>query len=592
MHIPPDDGAGQQGSRRRDRGTSASVSGRQVATRSPLDRHDDGSDSDGQPAGPPVFAPDYDSRRPDSAQRSGVSGAHTAPPSWYGSAADGAAGKGPVHGYPPVPGQPPPMYPPGQFAAWNRGVGRHRPPAQDGGDSAGQPGWQAARLAAEGGAGTSGYYNRDITPGAEPGYSTLAVSDPAADVTSTQTWRAVEDGRATGTWTAPARPDSEPGTPGSAPARSAIAPGRTSAEPARPSARLGSTSRGSPVLRSDDGPGLHGSTDLDAATGLRGSTYLDAATGLHGRPGLDTATGLDSTPDQDGTQGRDGRQTRQAAGQRSAQAGQRAHGVPASSPRRLARSHGGAHTGPLGLRRPGRSRPSSVRVAMICALLLVLAAAAALSYAVLRTSARPKALVEPSAKASTTASASPTASLGPYGHIASRSSDPEPLTVAQLYPVSFAAGTATVTRTASNLSTNCDSNVDGANIQAAITTSGCSQVVRATYLSPAEGLMGTIGVLNLRTASAAKTAVQSADASDFISQLTGPSGPTHKIGQGTGIEQAAAKGHYLILIWAEFTDLRKPKNAAQTAQIENFMTELLDNTANISLSNRMLTGSP
>lgn len=229
---------------------------------------------------------------------------------------------------------------------------------------------------------------------------------------------------------------------------------------------------------------------------------------------------------------------------------------------------------------------------MICALLLVLAAAAALSYAVLRTSARPKALVEPSAKASTTASASPTASLGPYGHIASRSSDPEPLTVAQLYPVSFAAGTATVTRTASNLSTNCDSNVDGANIQAAITTSGCSQVVRATYLSPAEGLMGTIGVLNLRTASAAKTAVQSADASDFISQLTGPSGPTHKIGQGTGIEQAAAKGHYLILIWAEFTDLRKPKNAAQTAQIENFMTELLDNTANISLSNRMLTGSP
>ena len=38
----------------------------------------------------------------------------------------------------------------------------------------------------------------------------LAVSDPAADVTSTQTWRAVEDGRATGIWTAPARPDADP----------------------------------------------------------------------------------------------------------------------------------------------------------------------------------------------------------------------------------------------------------------------------------------------------------------------------------------------------------------------------------------------
>ncbi len=32
----------------------------------------------------------------------------------------------------------------------------------------------------------------------------LAVSDPAADVTSTQTWQAVGDGRATGTWAAPA----------------------------------------------------------------------------------------------------------------------------------------------------------------------------------------------------------------------------------------------------------------------------------------------------------------------------------------------------------------------------------------------------
>ena len=104
--------------------------------------------------------------------------------------------------------------------------------------------------------------------------------------------------------------------------------------------------------------------------------------------------------------------------------------------------------------------------------------------------------------------------------------------------------------------------------------------------------MGTIGVLNLSTAKAATTVARAADANDFISQLAGPHGATTKIGQGTGIEEAAAKGHYLILIWAEFTNLRKPRTGAQLKTVEQFMTELLQNTANVSLTNRMLTGTP
>jgi hypothetical protein len=104
--------------------------------------------------------------------------------------------------------------------------------------------------------------------------------------------------------------------------------------------------------------------------------------------------------------------------------------------------------------------------------------------------------------------------------------------------------------------------------------------------------MGTIGVLNLSTAKGAVRAIRSTDASDFISQLQGRRGPSSRIGGGTGIEVAAAKGHYLILIWAEFTSLRKPKTAAQRTAIENFMTGLRDNTANVSLSNRLLNGTP
>ena len=46
----------------------------------------------------------------------------------------------------------------------------------------------------------------------------LAVSDPAADVTSTQTWQAIGDGRATGVWTMPDRQVPGAAAPGSGPA--------------------------------------------------------------------------------------------------------------------------------------------------------------------------------------------------------------------------------------------------------------------------------------------------------------------------------------------------------------------------------------
>jgi hypothetical protein len=233
-----------------------------------------------------------------------------------------------------------------------------------------------------------------------------------------------------------------------------------------------------------------------------------------------------------------------------------------------------------------------VKVAVTVALLLVLAACAALAYAVLHNPAKPKAAAPPPPSPSPTASASPSQSLGPYGHIASRSGDPAPLTVGQLFPASFTAGTATIMRTVGHSGPKCSSAVVGSKLQSAVSSAGCTQAVRATYLSRSQNLMGTIGVLNLRSANAAKTAARAAGPSNFISQLKSHSGPTRKIGLGTGIEEAAAKGHYLILIWAENTNLRKPKTAAQRSALERFMTELLDQTANVSLSTRMLTGSP
>jgi hypothetical protein len=116
-------------------------------------------------------------------------------------------------------------------------------------------------------------------------------------------------------------------------------------------------------------------------------------------------------------------------------------------------------------------------------------------------------------------------------------------------------------------------------------------VARATYVEAPNGIMATIGVLNLSTGDAAKGATPSADANDYISQLTASSGPAQQIGQGTGIEQALAKGHYLILVWAELTNLKSP-TTQQSGAIESFITLLVQNTVNKDLTTRMLTGVP
>ena len=250
---------------------------------------------------------------------------------------------------------------------------------------------------------------------------------------------------------------------------------------------------------------------------------------------------------------------------------------------------------PAGRKRPAsRNRPASVKLAISVALLLVLAAAATLAYTVLRTAptSTPPAAAPPKQQPTVTPSASPSPSLGPYGHIASRQSDPQPLTIAQLFPASFKIGGQAVTLAASTISKRCGGAVTGSDLQSAVSSSHCDQAVRATYLARAQGVMGTIGVLNLNTAARAVKAAKAADAGDFISQLKGKRGPTRKIGNGTGIEEALAKGHYLILIWAEFTSLHKPKTAAQRTKVVNFMTDLLQNTANVSLATRMLTGNP
>jgi hypothetical protein len=194
----------------------------------------------------------------------------------------------------------------------------------------------------------------------------------------------------------------------------------------------------------------------------------------------------------------------------------------------------------------------------------------------------------------TTAVSSPAAgaSLGKWQYITSRSDDPSALTLTELYPPQFQLDGSSYVRTAAAVSKNCTLAVYGSSLQTALQSGHCTQVLRASYLSGDGTMMGTVGVANLTSTSAAQKAGQATGPNEIIAPLAAQKGPTSKLGNGTGVVQAEIKGHYLILMWAEFSNLKSPSTTAQRQQLEQFAAALVTGSANIDLSTRMLTGKP
>jgi hypothetical protein len=183
--------------------------------------------------------------------------------------------------------------------------------------------------------------------------------------------------------------------------------------------------------------------------------------------------------------------------------------------------------------------------------------------------------------------------LGQFCHIESRALDPAPLTLGELYLPAFHSqqANADFLLQAQKADTDCvNSNaLFGTDLISQVTSGKCTQVLRATYMSGDQTIMGTIGVVNLTDTTSAHHAGKVVGANDFVQPLTTSKGLTAKIGQGTGVVEAQYKGHYLILTWAEFTNLKTP-TTAQTQALENWENALVAGTANIYLSQRMVDG--
>jgi hypothetical protein len=609
MRYPGENGAGQPSGRRRGASEPDAQPGR---------RHGAAS---GQSGDSVLFSPGYrDSQQP--------SGAGDAEPGRYGRAG-GTAGKGPLRGFPPAPGQPAPLYPPGQFSAWNQAS----MPGRGGDRPAGAP------------AGADGGFQ-------DAGYSALAVSDPAADVTSTQTWGAVSDGRETGTWTYRAGQDGEttPGQPVSRGTGRPAMPGqaadagsfggqdtgtwRAGAGPAQGRARHGKPGRASGPASAASPAGQRPADIAAARAGTAAgaasrSPAGSAATGLAGQ-------GTAAAPEHDA-----GRGSRPPAGKGTAQPATRQDGLAADGRGRS----GPAGRGPAGpvakrgrtarrqarrepaapaaaaagrataaapqnppakavsssrSRKPSRARKRSARGPVLVSIAIVVVLGA-LGYYLFShqhaSTAGPAAQASPGVvPAASPRPASPSATAKPpppgrWRYIAARASDPLPLTLSELFPARFTAGAA-YTRAAGLTGRKCAAGVVGQRLQHAVASAGCSQVLRATYLSVGKKQMGTIGVLNLRTAAAAATAGKAAGAAQFIRPLNAKRGPASKLSKAVGLEEAEVKGHYLILVFADISSGHAPKAKAQRQALVIFMNQLIRHTVNVSLTSRMVAGKP
>ncbi len=294
----------------------------------------------------------------------------------------------------------------------------------------------------------------------------------------------------------------------------------------------------------------------------------------------------DPAPGQDGRSGAPARRRVTASGQQTAERVRDDHPrEPAPS------SHGRRDKGRSG-RSAGRGRKKRqpAWLAIGTAGIIIAGVAAILVVTLPRGST-----VAPSHKPSSTptpASSSPTPPPGQWGFIASRKTDPLPLTAAELYPASITNQGIIYTRAKQAKGANCRAALIGAALQAAVRRAVCTQTLRATYLSKSAKVMATIGVFNLKNFASASKAAGKAGHAQFVAQLAAKAGPAKSIGQGTGLEEAIVKGHYLVLVWAETTNLTPPKGQAGTARLTAFMNLLVKHTVNVSLSNRMVDAKP
>ncbi|WP_143219612.1 hypothetical protein [Actinomadura sp. CNU-125] len=186
--------------------------------------------------------------------------------------------------------------------------------------------------------------------------------------------------------------------------------------------------------------------------------------------------------------------------------------------------------------RPRRRRPLVIVAAVVAGLVLV-GGGVALSSMLGGGSEEPAAAASPTP---TTPPPTPTPSvtLAPV-KLQSRTTDPSPLTLKEVFGNGkFEIDDHKYARTAWNSQKKCTGVVGGTALDKAVQKGDCTQALRATYAISGGGLIGTLGVLNLKSEAHAKAAAKAAmDDDAYLLALPGK-GITETNGKGVALGTA------------------------------------------------------
>jgi hypothetical protein len=106
------------------------------------------------------------------------------------------------------------------------------------------------------------------------------------------------------------------------------------------------------------------------------------------------------------------------------------------------------------------------------------------------------------------------------------------------------------------LDTNCAGTVTGTALQTALQGYGCTQVVRAAYVSADQKWVGQIAIFNLKDVQSANALIDDLDPKSgkgFFLPISGAS-PVDKFGTSTTGADSGAYGHFVVVGWAGRVD--------------------------------------
>lgn len=163
----------------------------------------------------------------------------------------------------------------------------------------------------------------------------------------------------------------------------------------------------------------------------------------------------------------------------------------------------------------------------------------------------------------------PSGPPGKYGYAESRTTDPEALTVKEVFgkeKITVAGRSYVMTITRKDK--KCGDAAIGGKLQKALTAGKCTQLLRASFRDDKGKILGTVGVANLKDTKAAKKVEAAAGDGDYVKPLPGKDKVTKFLGSGSGGAHIWAHGHYAVMVWFQFKDGAKPdkKTGKQLSQ--------------------------